>query len=523
MALLAGTSTALAQEDCAHFASRDWLESHSRDQIWTCVSAEPQKVSAIDATGRNLIMKAVGANIAPVVLDDILAALPEDDLRQVLEAKDSQGWSLGHIAARDAQDPGMIFVLAKHGVSFFEEVGGKGGWLDMGTTPLHVAAAREDELEIIAALRAIGEESFSDQYNRLPIDVALAKPGTMGNAVLFADGKWPEVYRAQIGAEDPAEGADCSRLLTKDFFAQASESKVVACVTRATNFDSVDSNGNSLLHLAAANANDPWIVDYILSVATDPGAELKRHNSEGFTPLQTAAQNAPVADTVLHLLAWVAEPNALIAEETNWLRQKRGISALHLAAKRDDDEREAIILYLLAFGADTTMQTGTKHGDDSSAGRTPLHLAALKPDPYIALMMLEAQYSQQGVLDLPRQLLGSHPVKQISDDNGQTVLHMALARNPDFDTLANLLFYGFSVDAPDKMGNTPLIYGAANISDPDLFEMLLNQSENPCKPTPSGTTVEASLLANEALMKIGADDQSGQTLSPLAIFKKKCP
>lgn len=99
----------------------------------------------------------------------------------------------------------------------------------------------------------------------------------------------------------------------------------------------------------------------------------------------------------------------------------------------------------------------------------------------------------------------------------------ALARNPDFDTLANLLFYGFSVDAPDKMGNTPLIYGAADISDPDLFEMLLNKSENPCKPTPSGTTVEASLRANEALMKIGADDASGQTLSPLAIFKKKCP
>ena len=523
---LAGATAATAQIDCTKINTRAILEGDELDEILDCVEANPDLIGETDKRGYNLLMTAAGSEIDPLFLDDLLYYVPEDRLDAYLGAKDLRGLSLGHIAAAEALDPGIIFVLSAYGVSLMEEAGSEGGWLDFGTSPLHLAAAREDGWSIVAALLATGQEGFPDQNDRSPLDVALLKPGTTANAVLLSEGHWPERYRELHEPTEPASAAECSSFLTEEFFSTADEADVGACLTNGTLLESVDRDGNTVLHLAARYSNDPWIIDFILSKAVDPKAFVDRRNSLGMTALHLAAESGPSPEAVAHLLAWGADPNALLLETNNKIYKDRGISALHFAASRKDDLREDIILNLLAFIADTMVQdvsVPTEKGK-TVGGRTPLHRAVLNPDPYVELMLLEGQFSQESLLgNLSRSLIQGHAVKQIVDDEGRTVLHMVASREADFDSLFALLSFGFSVDKEDNQGNTPLMYAAKKFTDPDLFLYLLEESENPCKSSKSGATVEAALRENKALLDVGAEDKSGMTLSPLAHVKQRCP
>lgn len=523
---LVGATAATAQIDCARINSRAVLEASEFDDILDCVKWDPELIGAPDASGHNLLMTAVSSNIDPFDLDALLNQIPADQLDTVLEAKDQRGWSLGHIAAAEAIDPGVIFVLSSYGVSFLEETASKGGWLDMGTMPLHVAAAREDGWPIIAALLAIGMESYPDQNDHSPLEVALERPETSANAILLSEGRWPAIYMNNFEPVLASSNVDCTNFLTTNFFSTANEADVAACLSGETKFESVDQDGNTILHLAAAHSKDARIIDLILSQAVDPKALVEKRNSSKMTALHLAAKDGPSPDAVAHLLAWGADPNALFLIDSSWISKNRGISALHLAASRNDDLREDIILNLLAFRADTMVQDVDARTENSSAtiGRTPLHRAVLRPDRYIELMLLEAQFSQEGLLGGAfRALVRGHLVKQIGDDEGRTVLHMSASREADFVSLDMLLWYGFSVDEGDNQGNTPLMFAAQNFTDADNFRYLLNSSKSPCKKSKSGVTVEGALRGNTALMEAGAGGKDGTALSLLAEVKIRCP
>ena len=67
------------------------------------------------------------------------------------------------------------------------------------------------------------------------------------------------------------------------------------------------------------------------------------------------------------------------------------------------------------------------------------------------------------------------------------------------------------------------MYAAQNFTDSENFLYLLDVSKEPCSSSSTGATVEALLRSNDALMKTGAEDMSGLTLSPLAKLKQRCP
>lgn len=524
---IVGASAAAAQIDCTKINSRAVLETSDWDDILGCVEKDSNLIGAQDERGYNLLMTAVSSNIDPFDLDTLLSHIPEGQLDAVLGAKDLGGRGLGHIAAIQATDPSVIFVLARYNVGFLDKIDSRGFFWLKGTTPLRLAAAREVGWPVIAAMLAIGVQQKPDQNDRRPLDFALLSPATKSNAILLAEGGWPEIYRNNFEPAPASSHVDCSNFVTANFFSMANEADVAACLSAGTNFESVDQeDGNSILHLAAAHSKDAWIIDVILSQAEDPKALVEKRNSSKMTALHLAAKDGPSPDTVAHLLAWGADPNALFLSEVEWIGKNRGTSALHLAARRDDDLRDDVILNLLAFGADTMVQEGSTGAANMGfiGSSTPLHLAVRKPDPRIELMLLQAQVWQEDRLgQFFREGTLGHAVRQFANDEGMTALHILASRQADRMSLDLFTNNGFSVDEEDKQGNTPLMFAAQKFTDADNFLYLLNNSKAPCKKSKSGTTVEGALRGNKALMEAGAGSRDGTSLSLLAEVKIRCP
>jgi len=526
-ALLLGIAGSAAAE-CSNLNTPEFLESTTRENLRACVEANPEIFKEVGGRGYNLPMTAVTSDIDPLALDDLLQFLRETINDDTFKAKGPLGQSLGRLAASKARDPAVIFVLSRYKVSLSDEISEDQDATRVGETPLHIAARRDDGWRIVAALLSSGVEVEEDSNDVTPFDLAMKKPEIGPEALLLAEGEWPDVYEGEFEAADPAKAVDCSEFLTAEFFRGADKADVVACLTDKNQLVAVDRNGDSALHLAAVNTMDPWIIDYILSFSEDHEKLLEKRNSFDRTSLQLAAEKSSSPDVLLHLLAWGADVNALSNVEKAWGRvgPKRGISALHLAASRKDDLREDMILVLLAFHADTMRQDPTEKSESGAniGGRTALHRALLKPDPRVLSMLLEGQKWQEGrVRKLYEKLVSSTLVKQIDDDMGRTALHIATSRPSDSDTLWLLVTYGFSVDEGDKQKITPLMFGAQNFTNADNFYHLFQSSKMPCGKSKTGVTVESALRSNKTLMTIGADDLSGSTLTPLARLKERCP
>ena len=489
-----------------------------------CVELSPDAVTRTDSRGYNLLMTAVTSEIGPMHLDDIFGFIPEDLADDAINAKDRRGRSLGHVAASEAPDPAFTFVLSSYGVSLAEEIDKDHDPDRSGQTPLHFAAQRKDGWLFVAALLALQNNILEDDNERTAFDIAIGREMLGPEALLLAEGEWPAIFKRDLEPAPPTANARCDDLLTAQFFERAKEGDIVACLRDMNQLFAVDREGNSILHLAAKSTEDPWIIDWILNTAEDPAALLEKRNSAGMTPLHLVAEGGRSDEVLLHLLAWGAKPDTLFNPTNKLVGKNRGISALHMAASRKDDLRETMILMLLAFDADTMLQDTAAGGTAlATAGRTALHRALIDPDPFVLQMLLESQRWQENLIASVFRSFGGKAVKQISDDSGRTALHVAASRSSDIDTLVMLVSYGFSVDQKDGQDITPLMFAAQNFTDADSFLFLLESSKRPCGKSRSGVTVEAALRSNEVLMAIGADDTTGNTLSPLALLKQRCP
>ena len=111
-----------------------------------------------------------------------------------------------------------------------------------------------------------------------------------------------------------------------------------------------DQNGNTPLHFAAGQNENPDIINALIQA----GADIHARTKNGYVPLHGAAENNKNPDIITALIQAGADINA---------KSKDGFTPLHWAAVLN--QQEAVLL-LLENGADATISNGE--------GLTPLDL-----------------------------------------------------------------------------------------------------------------------------------------------------
>ncbi|MDE0110724.1 MAG: ankyrin repeat domain-containing protein, partial [Albidovulum sp.] len=145
--------------------------------------------------------------------------------------------------------------------------------------------------------------------------------------------------------------AGCHDWNSEGFFVGLTAREVLRCLDAGANPNARDIHGQTPLHLAAIESEDPVVVPLLLAMGADPNAR----NVYGVTPLHGAA-GAEMSPAVQALLEAGADPNA-------W--DGYGIAPLHLAAGVGTSAE--VVRLLLDAGADPN--------DRAYLGMTALHWA----------------------------------------------------------------------------------------------------------------------------------------------------
>lgn len=520
--LTAAPAAAESRPDCRVFNSAHFFQTATPDDVAHCLGEGAELLPA-DAPEDQPLFHAVRNATKPAVLDVLLGAAAErDQLKDVLNAPDPVGRTILHVAAAEAHDPAMITWLVAWGADVRAKYDCDGGWRQKCTEPVHLAAGRTDGFLFLATLMALGGDSaVADAQDRTPTDLAAAAgPDGQHMVALLGARDWPEESeRHAIVPPDPT--ARCEAFLTPEFFATATLAQLTHCLDEGAAATATDRDGNTALHHAAAHADDPPMIDLLLHRlhAQGPAAvenALQRTNGARMPPLHHAAQHGRTPETTVRLLAWGADPDALAEPiERRRMRADRGTTALHMAARNAGPAREAILTVLLAAGASPTIQD---HSTNATGGRQALHELMLHaPTVQEATLLVTAEVARKKLLDRPGELVWG---AVISDDAKATALHLAVAEDADYDVVKRLVRSGFSPDARDRDGVTPLMRAARSTTDEKVFVLLLDESEKPCAASDAGFTIPALLAANDALRH---DDPTGRDITPLQAYRDRCP
>ena len=235
-----------------------------------------------------------------------------------------------------------------------------------------------------------------------------------------------------------------------------------------------DTDGTTPLHSAARDKPSPAVLDFLLK------ADVNAKDADGNTPLHAAAAFNPSPAVLEILLKAGADVNAKDAD---------GSTPLHAAAR--DNPSPAVLEILLKAGADVNAKD--KDGD------TPLHWAALDdPSPAAFEVLLKA---------------GADVNAKTTD--GETPLHAAAAFNSSSAVLEVLLKAGADVNAKNTEGETPLHAAAQFNSSPAVLEVLLKAGADVNAKGVDGTTplhvaaeYNSSPAVLEVLLKAGADPRA---------------
>ncbi|KAH6756702.1 hypothetical protein C2S53_001104 [Perilla frutescens var. hirtella] len=295
--------------------------------------------------------------------------------------------------------------------------------------------------------------------------------------------------------------------------------------------DSVDSDGNSLLHLAIAHCR-PDLVQLLLEFHPD----VEAHSRSGSSPLEAAAA-AGEALIVELLLAHKASPER--SESSTWgplhlaagnghvevLRHlllkganvnaltKDGSTALHLAV---EERRRDCVRLLLANAAradvrnardgDTPLHVASSLGDEqmvkvllhkgankdvrNRAGKTAYDLAAENGHTklYDALRLGDnlCVAARKGDLRMVLRLIENGAAVNGRDQNGWTALHRAAFKGR-VDVARALVEKGIDANAKDEEGYTAL-HCAVESGQADVIELLLKKGADVEARTNKGVT-----------------------------------
>lgn len=521
-----GSADADASPDCSAFNSAAFFASATPEDVAHCLEQGAPLMPEGLPEDRPLF-HAVRYATSPLVIDVLLDAANErEQLDHVLDHPGNRGRSIMHVAAADARDPAMITWLAGWGVSVLAEYDCNDAWIFKDCTmPIHLAASRPDGFLFVATLLALGaDRTMWDRDGRTPLELAIDNEADRWNIrALLGAPDWPS-ENAGIHNLRADRDAPCDTFLTPGFFASATLAQLVYCLNHGGAATSTDRDGNTALHHAAAHATDPRVIDLLLRPLHRRNPEaianaLRRTNNARLPPLHHAARHGVSAEVIARLLTWGDDPNALAEPiERRRLGADRGTTPLHMAVRNTGPARRAILTVLMAAGASTTVQD---HGTEGHGGRQALHyLMRHAPDVREVSLLLEAEFAQKPLGTIIIDEFVRRRVTVVSDDAGNTALHVAAQSDADHSVMVELLWYGFEPDTANRDGITPLMLAAGHVSDPEGFLLLLEGSSNPCRESRAGLTIPALLAENETLNR---EDPTGAELTPLEAYRDRCP
>lgn len=274
-----------------------------------------------------------------------------------------------------------------------------------------------------------------------------------------------------------------------------------------------DSAGHNSL-MAAAQQRHEACVRLLLQAGADP---LKRQNGNGFSALHSGAIGGSVA-VVRTLLEWGADANS-----TAYSGQSGGVSALHIAAERDNvDVIKALVgAFARIDHADTAGWTALRyaasHGCDSAVEALICARAKVDATDNIMITPLTAVAFAGDEKCVELLLKGGADVSRVGGTDRTTALYAASANGND-SVVSTLLRWGASVDTLDIQGRTAL-FAAASQGHAKTVKLLLDAGADPhIRDIENGTSLKHAVnlptvkLLLEAGVSVTAVDSDGDTV-----------
>jgi len=400
------------------------------------------------------------AELIKVLLDIHDAQITEEALL-LIENEYDEEWTPLHYDARRC-DVGVKLLL-KHG----RDVAAKGR---DGMTPLHCAAARGNQDDVVALLSAGTELDVLDNSRRTPlhwaaynghadvVEFLLTKRAStterdyQGRTALhlaLIGGSIDTISRLIRSDEEANDKTEMTALALAQ--TQGYEAAMQLLLEYHIEMDAKSIDGLMALHWAAANGHE-----VMTRVLLDRGANHYGEYSDGRTPLHMAAANGHEAVTRL-LLDRGAYPAVIDTD---------GRTLLHMAAANG---HEAVTRLLLDRGAYPDII--------SSDERTPLRMAAANGHETVTRLLLDRGADHDATSDgrtllhmaaangyeaVTRLLLDRGVDLYATSSDGRMALHMAAANGHEVVTRLLVLEYGVNRSATSSDGRTALHWAAAN-------------------------------------------------------------
>ena len=376
---------------------------------------------------------------------DIGECLKND--KTIVRARDKDGATPLHLAARYGRTPDIVAALVKAGADLAAEN-------RQGNTPLHAAAEFGKAPSMIEALLDAGADpAAKNGAGQSPADLI------GGNGAL----KTSEAARRLRRSRRLAAVA-CGNWNTKEFFQNATAANVAECLKEdRTRLQAQNERGSTPLHFAVRYAVDPAVAAALIEAGADPKARNK-HDS---TPLHYVWGAGKTPAIVAVLVKAGADPNA---------KNKDGITPLHWAAH--NGKAPDIVVALIEAGARDARNGAGQSPADLIAGNAALkNSSAARRLRRLALVACgnwntPEFFENAAGADIAECLKDDRRIARTGNGNGWTPMHLAARYGKRPDIVAALAKAGAEADARDKKGNTPLHIAARYSATPAIVTAL---------------------------------------------------
>ncbi|MCL2412157.1 MAG: ankyrin repeat domain-containing protein, partial [Treponema sp.] len=327
-----------------------------------------------------------------------------------------------------------------------------------GRTPLHYAAEFRDA-QLAAFFISIGADPNALDYDmQTPLSISIQR-------------------NDQATARVIAAGGANLHLPVKDYYTIATLALsmgpgIFRSIITPTNIETVDSNRNTVLHLAAT-AGNIHIVRDILQITQQESRLIHTNNGLNKTPLDLALERPDSRNHIeiaeLLILRGASSQNPIFSflgpavRTANFnIRRNEGLAPIHFAAMNG---YTGIIAFLLEKNIDINI--------NSTSGSTALHEAVRIGNLEVIRMLINAGAdvnARDGNNNTPlhlgtppevhtrvaRLLLEAGAAPNLRDAHGDTPLHITIILNRHLEVINTFLLGGSDVHIRNMLGETPL-------------------------------------------------------------------